>query len=317
MKKSIILIISCFLVVTVNPAKAQNLKTLTCRTLNVGWNWIGLPLQTIVPIEEALAAINPVDGDYIKSQHFSATYYDGIGWWGDLTELAPLEGYKLYISHPETLCIPFADPEGSFEDIRDGHTYGWVQIGDQTWMAENLAWLPEVYPSSNTSGTETRYYVYEYEGTSAAFAKTLDHYIIYGVLYNWTAAKTACPDGWHLPSELEWRELETSLGMHWDELDDYGARRTGLVGKKIKSASRWENDGNGNNASGFNALPSGYMSNNDFYNIGRITTFWSSTRWDEDYTENWMRSLQWNENAVMRYFDSWDDAYPIRCVKNN
>lgn len=35
----------------------------------------------------------------------------------------------------------------------------------------------------------------------------------YGRLYIWEIAKNVCPDGWHLPSDREWKILEINLGM--------------------------------------------------------------------------------------------------------
>ena len=77
---------------------------------------------------------------------------------------------------------------GTITDSRDGNTYNWVKIGDKIWMAENLAYLPFVCPSSLGSTTEPYYYVYGYEGNSVSEAKVLTNYLDYGVLYNWPAA---------------------------------------------------------------------------------------------------------------------------------
>jgi hypothetical protein len=95
----------------------------------------------------------------------------------------------------------------------DGKNYPIVQIGDQTWMAENLAWLPAVSPFFYGSQTSDYYYVYDYLGASVTEAKSTSNFQKYGVIYNWTAAMNgaagsilnpsevqgACPSGWHLP----------------------------------------------------------------------------------------------------------------------
>ncbi|MFN2380349.1 MAG: FISUMP domain-containing protein, partial [Bacteroidales bacterium] len=95
----------------------------------------------------------------------------------------------------------FSGPSGTFVDNRDKIEYNWVRIGDQIWMAENLAYLPSVSPSSEGSETEPYYYVYAYDGSIVSEAKVTDNYNAYGVLFNWPAALTACPDGWHLPTD--------------------------------------------------------------------------------------------------------------------
>jgi uncharacterized protein (TIGR02145 family) len=92
---------------------------------------------------------------------------------------------------------------GTFTDTRDGNVYNWVQIGDQVWMAENLAYLPSVnrVDDGSEDATGSYYYVYGYDGTNVAEAKATTNYTTYGVLYNWTAAmdgsvsSTANPSG--------------------------------------------------------------------------------------------------------------------------
>lgn len=93
-----------------------------------------------------------------------------------------------------------------------GKTYKTVIINGKEWMAENLAYLPAVYPSSNKSYTEPRYYVYDYQGTDVITTKNNTNFPTYGVLYNWPAAMAVCPPGWHLPSDDEWTALTTYLG---------------------------------------------------------------------------------------------------------
>ncbi|MCF8358778.1 MAG: hypothetical protein K9H26_08480 [Prolixibacteraceae bacterium] len=92
---------------------------------------------------------------------------------------------------------------GGIFDERDGNYYNTVKIGEQIWMAENLAYLPQINRPSEQSYTIPLYYVYEYEGTEVNEAKAIENYQIYGVLYNWQAAISACPSGWHLPSDDE------------------------------------------------------------------------------------------------------------------
>ncbi|MDF1551297.1 MAG: FISUMP domain-containing protein, partial [Bacteroidales bacterium] len=83
----------------------------------------------------------------------------------------------------------------TFTDERDGHEYKYTKIGDQYWMAENLAYIPHVGPAGENSGI----WVYGYTGTSVEEAKKTENYKLFGCLYDWEAAKVYCPKGWHLP----------------------------------------------------------------------------------------------------------------------
>src|SRR5690554_1847166 len=135
---------------------------------------------------------------------------------------------------------------GTFIDSRDGNEYNWVQIGDQVWMVENLKYLPSVVGPGTGSQTTPHYYVYGYDGTNVADAKATDNYATYGVLYNWTTAMNACPDGWHLPSDAEWTELTDYLGGE------------SVAGGKLKETgtTHWASPNTGaTNETGFTALP--------------------------------------------------------------
>lgn len=197
----------------------------------------------------------------------------------------------------------------------DGKSYSTVGIGDQVWMAENLAWLPAAGPSSNESDTSPFYYVYGYEGNSVAEAKEYSNYLTYGVIYNWEAAKTACPAGWQLPNDDDWKILEICLGMSESDANISGWRSSGDVGKKLKSATGWYSNGNGSNASGFGAIPAGYRPlGGGFTNLGHYTGFWTSTGVDPNLS--YRHTLYHSNNGVYRssgYSRSY--GFSVRCLK--
>jgi len=215
---------------------------------------------------------------------------------------------------------PLYKDSGTFSDTRDFHIYKWVQIGEQIWMAENLAYLPSVSPSSEGSDTDPFYYVYDYEGSNIEEAKANLNYSTYGVLYNWEAARTACPSGWHLPSDAEWKKLEMFLGMSTSDINREGSRESGSIGRALKSTSGWYLDSNGNNRSGFNVLPAGDRDNfQGFVNFGEIAYFWSSTEgaiigtWEGV----WIRGLWYWDQGVFRNGGFRNTGFSVRCLKDN
>ena len=180
--------------------------------------------------------------------------------------------------------------------------YKWTKIGTQTWMAENLAYLPSVNDATDNSTTVAKYYVYNYDGTVVADAKASSYYTTYGVLYNWTAAMGVCPTGWHLPSSAEWATLEATVGG----LD--------TAGTKLKSVSGWKSGITGTDAYGFSALPSGYYYGSDFDNALSFGNWWSATEGDATYA--YYRFMFYDDaNVYSDYYDK-DVGFSVRCLQD-
>lgn len=214
---------------------------------------------------------------------------------------------------------------GSFTDPRDGQTYETIQIGNQWWMAEDLAYLPSVSPSSQGSQTVPYYYVYEYQGTDVVTAKQQANYNTFGVLYNWPAALQACPIGWHLPSEAEWTKLENYLADNGHNYDGSKGGGRDKIAKSLASTTHWNtstgigdvgNDLSVNNSSGFSALPGGnrYYEWGSFNYIGNFGYWWSST--DLSTTNSWYRSLNFNHSNVVYSNGRKDYGLSVRCVRD-
>lgn len=195
---------------------------------------------------------------------------------------------------------------GAFTDRRDGKVYKWVKIGTQVWMAENLAFLPAVSPSTVGSDTEPRYYVLDYNGTYSPSAKASENFSKFGVLYNWTAAQLACPSGWHLPSDNEWSTLANSLG---------GKANAGF---NMKTIEDWNSSiMSASNLSGFTALPGGArFAAGSFPESGLLSAhFWTDSLSDNT-TEAYAWSLFPTTSILNSYRANIQNGFSIRCVKD-
>jgi uncharacterized protein (TIGR02145 family) len=182
---------------------------------------------------------------------------------------------------------------GKFNDPRDGQIYNTVEINNQTWFSENLN-----FETANS-------WWYDNDPANGD---------IYGRLYTWDAAMSACPTGWHLPSDDEWKELEIYLGMSQTEADATEWRGTNQ-GKQMKSTSGWYANGNGINSSGFTALPGGFRFNDgSFQRLGERGTFWSSS--EGSGTTAWYRNPSYNFDQVYRNNFNKANSYSCRCLKD-
>jgi len=195
-----------------------------------------------------------------------------------------------------------------------GKSYSTVKIGDQIWMAENLAYLPEVSPPSAESSSIKHYYVYGYDGSNINEAKGFETYLEYGVLYNWEAAMVSCPDGWHIPTDFEWKTIEGLLGMNSTAQGQAGWRISGNVGEKLKSCTGWYEDGCGINECGLNLTPAGWQGNDIFNEIGQSSVVWSASYIDDYYA--YYRWTKYDTDAIYKGGSYKRYATSVRCIKD-
>ena len=175
----------------------------------------------------------------------------------------------------------FAACSESFTDPRDGQSYDIVQIGSQTWMAENLN--------------------YEVEGSACPEGEN-SNCSRYGRLYTWDMARTVCPEGWHLPDSADFEKLMASVG---------GAD---VAGYALKSTSGWFKKGNGSDDYGFNALPVGYrLGNGKFDGIGGYAHIWSAVETPDGLA--YYMLLDFSIKAAKLSAFGKDEARSVRCVK--
>jgi len=204
--------------------------------------------------------------------------------WDVLTEHEKLVGNVAF--KVEALTLQLNGNSGTFTDLRDGKNYKWVKIGDQIWMAENLNYSKVAW--------------------SRCYEENKSNCEIYGRLYDWKSAKTACPTGWHLPSDEDWMKLIIFLGGE------------SVAGGNVKEtgASHWRFPNvKATNTSGFTALPGGMMDMDGiFYGLGTEAHFWSSYKNKAETAVEFQIS---QSDGEFRYsFQNVFHYLTVRCLKD-
>ncbi len=127
----------------------------------------------------------------------------------------------------------------------DGNVYRMVKIGDQWWMAQNLKVthyndgtpIPHVTDNDEWRRLTT--------GAYCTYNNNENYAITYGRLYNWYAVNDACniaPEGWHVPTDADWKKLEMILGISQAEVNSDNLHGTNEGSKLAGNAALW-NDG--------------------------------------------------------------------------
>ena len=165
--------------------------------------------------------------------------------------------------------------QGTFHDESDGSIHKIIKIGNQVIMVENLSKKP----------TGGKYWVYDDKESNS---------VKYGFLYDWEAAKTLAPRGWHLPVKEEWDALYSSLGS--DEKKVYQQLRAG-------------------GGSGFESVFGGERyARGAFNSIGASAHYWSATA-DNDKQVWQFKMGAYTETAGMEKADP-NFGFSVRLFRN-
>jgi len=240
--------------------------------------------NTIVPINNIMVGdhLLEINGDEKWSR--SVTIYKGQT--TRIIAIASSEDSKYEVSR-----------SGGFTDTRLNIEYKWIKIGNQIWMAENL----------NFKTREGSWCLDDDEGNCSRL----------GRLYDWETAIHVCPDGWHLPTDEEWKDLERSLGMNIKETNKTSFRGS-REGGKLKSTEPgiWKVPNKAaTDEYKFNALPGGYrLGSGEYKGSSQSAVFWSAT--ESGRVQAKCRELYYGRSDIYRENAEKNKGFSVRCIKN-
>ena len=203
----------------------------------------------------------------------------------------------------------------------DGNVYEAVIVGTQTWFTENLK--VGHYNNGDPIDHITSFSNWK-DATSGAYCtynnkpENTD-----STLYNWFTVndnRKLCPEGWHIPSDDEWKVLEGNMDTKYgvgNSVWDKWFYRGYDAGLNMKSLTGWLSNGNGKGYFGINMAPAGmrYMQDDiDFFDHGYSAWLWTST----EYTGNlaWIRFLSYEHKQSARLEKQKESGLSVRCIKD-
>lgn len=206
---------------------------------------------------------------------------------------------------------------GTVTDV-DGNTYKTVKIGDQWWMCENLR-VKHFNDGASLSFIENQNQDTLWAQSTEPIYSFINDSLL-GCYYNHLAiqdTRKLAPEGWHIPSDEEWKTLEKTIGMSENQSNQLAWRGTNEAELLVnKNSSGWPTGTVpfGMDTYDFSILPAGCRLFNGELTYGNNAFFWTST------------SIA-NGQAYYRYFDCQkknifrQTTYPqygmsIRCVKD-
>lgn len=262
----------------------------------------------------------------VSSQHVSSaiwyneqgdSVHNAISGYVDL----PADNYVVYLTNSNNVCLPdtvtVIEPQNTYcrvtsrnasietaydgdnyaiDSVKDGDNnyYHVVQIGNLCWTRENMR-----VTGGLTEGTDY------YDPDTFPLVQR-------GYLYTKSTADAICPEGWHLPTLQEWRDmLQNVMG---NENKTY----------MLTGGCDWKNyngntPGNFNvsdrNLSGLTLIPVGNLtSEGGFEKVTTHASLWTAT--DKDASNSYLVRFAYNANTMESKSVPKNLAYSVRCVRD-
>ena len=197
----------------------------------------------------------------------------------------------------------------------DGNIYPSIVTScGQTWASKNLSVsrykdgtvIPQVTDATTWANLTTGAWCY-YNNDPSTEAT-------YGRLYNWYAVNDSrglAPQGWHVPSDVEWNKLTICI----DPAVDTTQCCSNAAGTAMKNTTGWYSSGNGTNSSGFAGLPGGGRNGDGtFGSVVNGGYWWSASEYVA--SNAWFRYLNYYVRYVSRDFSSKSHGFSVRVVRD-
>lgn len=235
--------------------------------------------------------------------------------------LFPVTGKNISAQVAERSLNPVISTDINLRTVYDldNNQYMIIKIGNQYWFQQNLKTTKYSDGSEIASGLDENEWKQTTSGAYAVYGNLSKNADTYGLLYNGYAVSTGklCPEGWHIPSDQEWKELEKFLGVGNDEINRTGGR-SALAGL-VKFPNYWkDNSMTMENKSGFSVLPAGTRNDvGDFIVGGQFAGFWTSTPYETADNYLWYRHFYYNTSEFGRNYVIKNNGYSCRCLKDS
>ena len=266
---------------------------------------------SVTAIPEEGGTIEPNGGTYSDGEEISLTAVPSNGWqfmrWeGDL--LGSDNPGQVIVDDAKDVVAIFATLSEPVTDI-DENVYKTVQIGEQVWMAENLKVTRYRNGDAISNVTNSDTWNELDSGAWVYYNNNESNNDVYGKLYNWYAAadsRGVCPEGWRVPTDIDWIALSSHLGGE------------SVAGGKMKATGTqyWQSPNTGaTNESGFTALAAGGRDPSGGFDFqGTFAAFWSST--ERTSTLAWYYAIDYDNSVLNRYNYTKSLGFSIRCLRD-